>query len=189
MPRSTDTAWHGGWPLQALLLLWAMADPVAAFAGEPSEALSADSVKAAFVFRFAGYVTWPERSLPPDRFVIAVLGAPEVAQNLQALLDRRPLLKRPVQVRRVASARAAADAQILYVGSAHRGDRRTLLAPLEGRNTLVITEEEAGLAAGSAINLLVVDRRVRFEISMRAARRAGLGISSDLLALAVRVHQ
>lgn len=189
MPRPANSAWQGGWPLQALLLLCALSGPVVARAGEPAQPLSADSVKAAFVVRFAGYVTWPQESLPPDRFVIAVLGAPEVAQNLQSLLAGRTLLKRPVQVREAGSLRAAADAQILYVGSGHRGNRRTLLAPLQGRSTLVITEELAGLAAGSAINLLVVDQRVRFEISLEAARRAGLSISSDLLALALRVHQ
>jgi hypothetical protein len=32
-----------------------------------------------------------------------------------------------------------------------------------------------------------VDQRVRFEISLANARRVGLDISSDLLALAVRV--
>ena len=179
-------ATRGSWALQAMVLLCLLAGPAAA---QPEQMLSAESVKAAFVLRFAGYISWPEQSLPNDRFVIAVAGAPDVAQNLQALLGDRALLKRPVQVRRVASIRDAANAQILYVGRDHRGARRTLLAPLAGRNTLVITEEAAGLAAGSAINLFIADQHVRFEISVPAARQAGLTISSDLLALAVRMRR
>jgi len=178
--------WHGTGSLRALLLCALLAPAVA---GQPDQALPAESVKAAFVLRFVGYIGWPEQFLPRDRFVIAVAGAPQVALNLQALLGDRLLLKRPVQVRRVASIRDAADAQILYVGRDLPGDRRTLLAPLSGRNTLVITEEDAGLAAGSAINLFTADQHVRFEISVPAARQAGLTISSDLLALAVRVRQ
>jgi hypothetical protein len=170
-----------------MLLLCALMGPAAG--GQPDQVMPAESVKAAFVLRFAGYISWPEQALPYDRFVIAVAGAPQIARNLQAMLGDRSILKRPVQVRRVASIREAVDAQVLYVGRDHPGDRRTLLAPLAGRNTLVITEEDAGLAAGGAINLFITDQRVRFEISVPAARQAGLTISSDLLALAVRVRQ
>ncbi len=170
-------------------VLCALGGPASGAAAGKTEIYSEASVKAAFVFRFAGYVTWPPESLPPDRFVIAVLGADDVAQNLQSLLAGRALLDRPAQVRRIASIREAGDAQILYVGAAHQGSLRTLLSPLARRNLLIITDEEAGLAAGGTINLRIVEQRVRFEISVEAARRADLSISSDLLALAVRVRQ
>jgi hypothetical protein len=45
-----------------------------------------------------------------------------------------------------------------------------------------------GLDEGGVINFLIVDRRVRFEVSMNAAQRAGLRISSQLLSVAVRVR-
>jgi hypothetical protein len=41
---------------------------------------------------------------------------------------------------------------------------------------------------GSVLNFVIVDKRVRFEISLTAAERAGLKISSELLSVAVRVH-
>jgi hypothetical protein len=170
-----------------LIVLGALCGLMTGAAATPLQVQSAESVKAAFVLRFAGYVTWPEDSLPPGKFTIAVLGGRDLAPNLQALLGGRALLNRPVQVRKVASVREAADAQILYVGADHRGELRALLAPLAGRSVLVISDEDGGLASGAAINLLIADQRVRFEISVEAARRARLKISSDLLALAVRV--
>jgi len=171
--------------LLALCILYGYAS------GDSGHALatySEDAVKAAFVYRFAGYVKWPDEVLPPDKFTIAVLGEGEVAANLQALSAGRTLLNRPVQVRQVASIRQADGAQILYVGN----DRRSLLhmlRPGPARGTLVVTDADGALAAGSAINLLVIEHRVRFEISLEAAQQAGLKISSDLLALAVQVQQ
>jgi hypothetical protein len=38
------------------------------------------------------------------------------------------------------------------------------------------------------LNFVTVDKRVRFEISLIAAERAGLRISSELLSVAIRVH-
>ena len=39
-----------------------------------------------------------------------------------------------------------------------------------------IDDEEGGLNAGGALNFLMIDRRVRFEVSLTAADRAGLKV-------------
>jgi hypothetical protein len=148
-----------------------------------------ESVKAAFVLRFAGYVQWPEEEIHGDHFIIAVLGASKVAAQIQALAEGRSAMNRPIQVRRVASTRDLGDASILYVGTDRRGELNDLLAPLAGRSLLVVSSEDAALTAGSTINLLVADQRVRFEVSLPTARQARLKISSELLSLAVRVQK
>jgi hypothetical protein len=53
---------------------------------------------------------------------------------------------------------------------------------------LLITDEEGGLSHGGAINFLMIDHNVRFEVSVTAAERWGLKISSELLGVAVRVQ-
>lgn len=153
------------------------------------EIYSENAVKAAFVSRFAGYVEWPEESVPADRFTIAVLGDSDLALRLQALMADRKVMRRPVQVRRIASLRDAREAQIVYVGSDRRGDLRMLLSGLADRCVLTISAEDDALAAGSMINLLVAEQRMRFEVSMESARRAQLKISAELLQLAVRVQK
>ncbi len=52
---------------------------------------------------------------------------------------------------------------------------------------LLVTDEEGGLNAGSALNFLTIDRNVRFEVSLTSADRWGLKVSSELLGVAVRV--
>jgi hypothetical protein len=82
----------------------------------------------------------------------------------------------------------AADAQILYIGPYHRAQLRNLLHSVRGKQMLVVTDEEHGLDAGSSINFLEMDRRVRFEVSLEAAQRAGLSVNSELLSVAARVQ-
>jgi hypothetical protein len=148
-----------------------------------------DAVKAAFVLRLAAYVEWPEGVAPPPTFTIVVLGASEIALRMQTLAAGRSLMNRPVQVRRIARIEDARDAQLLYIGNDRRGNLRDLLAPLAGRSVLVVSDEEDALESGSTINLRVADQRVRFEVSLPSARQARLRISSELLALAVRVQK
>jgi hypothetical protein len=52
----------------------------------------------------------------------------------------------------------------------------------------LVTDDNGGLSDGSAINFLTIDRNVRFEISLSAAERWGLKISSELLSVAIRVQ-
>jgi YfiR/HmsC-like len=160
-------------------------------AGSPAaaaESYSADAVKAAYLYRFAGYVDWPASALADTPFTIVVVGAPGVAGELQRLLPAHPINNGVAQVRQISRAQELGSAQILYVGKGHADFLRTLNASGDRRSILVVTDEEGGLDSGSVLNFLTIDRRVRFEISVTAAERSQLKISSDLLSVAVRIH-
>lgn len=172
--------------IAALFALSALAAPMRAM---PAEVYSESAVKAAFVLRFAGYVEWVTDALPAGEFRIAVIGDSQMADHLEELAAGRILSGRPVQVRRVNSAAQARDAQVLVIGTARRGSLSALLRPLAGQAMLVVTSEEDALAAGSVINFLRDGSRIRFEISLPAARLMGLRVSSELLSVAVRVQQ
>ena len=55
---------------------------------------------------------------------------------------------------------------------------------LRGSSTLTIGETEGFATLGGIINLTVEENKVRFEINLLAANRAGLKISSKLISLA-----
>jgi len=147
---------------------------------------SEDVVKAAYLFRLAGYVDWPD-AVDKGDFVIAVLGSPAMARQLGGLARTHLIKNRPVQVREAASVRDIADADILYVGAGRASSLRSWRPAAASRSTLIVTDEAGGLRHGGMLNFLTIDRRVRFEVSLTAAGQAHLKISSELLALAVRV--
>jgi YfiR/HmsC-like len=167
----------------ALLLSSALAPRVRA----ADEQYSEDAVKAAYLYRFAAYVEWPEQSGAGHPFIIATFGAPEIARQLRRLLPGHPIQGRVAQVREVTRAQELGDAQVLYVGSGH-SEFLGALAAGANRAVLKVTADERGLDMGSVLNFVTVDKRVRFEISLTAAERAGLKISSELLSVAIRVH-
>jgi hypothetical protein len=153
-----------------------------------AQTYSEDAVKAAFLYRFAGYVDWPAAALSDPQFTIAVLDADGVATELGRLLQNRQIQNRPAQVRSIKNIREVNNAQMLYIGTAYREDLRRAVASVGGKPVLVVTSADAGLDAGSSVNFLLIDQRVRFEISVDAAQSAGLRVASELLAVAVRVR-
>jgi hypothetical protein len=172
--------------LMLLAAVWAMSP--AARPANAAESYSEDAVQAEFLYRFTGYVDWPSQAASDPQFTIAVLDADRVAAELGRLLQNRQIQNRPAQVRSIRNLRELNGAQMLYIGGSHRDDLRHLISAVAGRPVLVVTNEDGGLDAGSSVNFLLIDRRVRFEISLDAAQGSGLRVASELLAVAIRVR-
>lgn len=190
--RQCGPSWHstrrrlGAWAAAALLLAHG-----GLARAQAEESVAERQVKAAFVYKFTGYVEWPAEVLGSAGapFTIGVLGADALAAELALVATGRSVDAHPVTVRRLRGGEPLADVAMLFVG---RGETPRLKALLAGaaRPMLVVTESDAegAMPAGSMINLLLVDRRVRFEVALDTAERAGVRLSSRLLAVAHKVH-
>lgn len=170
----------------AVMLLALMSAAGCALAGNAS--YPEDEIEAAFLYRFASFVSWPRGALEPSVFTVAVLDDDPVAADLERMLPQSELKGRRVQIRRITSIEQLGDAQILYIGEGDASILRRRLALIAGRPVLVVTSQPGGLDDGSTINFLLIHRHVRFEISLPAARRAGLSISADLLSVATHIE-
>lgn len=170
--------------LAGFLLLAAGLLPASAAAQQATEA----GVKAAFLYKFAGYVEWPVKafSAPDTPFVIGVTGSDDVAAELERLVPGRSINHRPVVVRRFREGESPKGAHIVFVGRGEPNVRAAVRAAQQN-GALIVTETERGLEAGSSINFVLVEDRVGFEISLDAAERSGHRISSRMLAVARRV--
>jgi hypothetical protein len=146
-------------------------------------------IKAAFLYKFLGYVEWrgvfEQPTLP---IVIGVLAADDIAAELRTLARGRQVGGHPIQVRRVGKDDALEGVHMLFVGRAE-SSRVPELAPVaHRRGVLLVTDYEGALDDGSAINLVVIANRVRFEVSLDATERSRLKLSSRLLAVALWVR-
>jgi len=149
---------------------------------------SVEAVKAAYLFRFAQYVEWPDAPAGSP-FVIAVSGADDVAVHLERLLPGMTVAGRQAVVRRVTRAQDLEGVHILFIGANAFARTRALRARAIEKPILVVTESENGIDGGAVINFIEVDRNLRFEISLNAADRSGLRINSALLSVAARVER
>ena len=144
------------------------------------------AVKAAYLYKFLNYVDWPETAFADERapYVIGVHGADDIALELAKLATTRPAADRPVQVRKVARGESLDGMHMLFIGAGAGNPAAMLAQSAPQRSLLVVTESDRAPARGASINLLVVDGRVRFDVSLDAAERAGIRLSSRLLAVA-----
>ncbi len=144
------------------------------------------SVKAAFLYKFAGYVEWPAAAFaaPAAPLVIGVAGGDDIAAELLQIVPGRNVDQHPVAVRRVKEGDPLDGLQILFVGADQpRGG--ALIRAAQQHPVLVVTEAESGMPPGSALNFVLSGGKVRFMAAPEAAERNGLKLSSRLLGVAL----
>ncbi|NUQ17254.1 MAG: YfiR family protein [Sphingomonas sp.] len=149
--------------------------------------VSDTAVKAAFIPKFARYVTWPSnaRAIANGPMAICVIGDNPFGDLLNRAAADEQVDGRNFVVRRLASAVGASNCAIAVVDGDHTGET---LAALGRQPILTVTDSRSSSQRG-IIHFAVVDGRVRFFIDNVQAQARGLTISSRLLALAIGVNQ
>ena len=147
-------------------------------------------VKAAFLLRFAQFVSWPQEALPQSDtpLTIGIVGAEAIAAELtQQAAASRGIIGRPVSVRHVKAGDDVSALHLLFVGADASSRVGQYAAATRGRGVLLVTESAGALEQGAMINFVIAERRIKFEIALDTAEKAGLVLSSRLLAVAMRV--
>jgi len=158
-------------------------------AAEDASALE-QQVKAAFLYKFAGYVDWPSAAFarPDTPLTIAVAGADALAAELVQATSGRTVEGRSVVVKRVKPGDSLAGVHILFVGKGENDRLQQWVHAAQPQSVLTVSESDGALAKGSVINFVISERRVRFEVALDSAEKSRLKLSSRLLAVAQQVR-
>jgi len=143
-------------------------------------------IKAAYLCRFGNYVDWPPAAFASEDspFTIGVLGPQAVADEITVAARGQMASGRPIAVRRLAPGDPVEGLHLLFVARA--AGLANVLAAVKERPVLTVTEAE-GDAAGAVVNFVIVDDKVKFDVSLPAAERSGLKVSARLLGVARQV--
>ncbi len=171
-----------------LVMPWAglaRATTEAATAGQLSER----SVKAAFLYKFLGYTEFPSTAFANAAapLVIGVLGADEVALELGRIVAGRSVNNRAIVIRALREGEAGSGVHLLFVGGADSARVQRAVRAAPAGPLLLVSEADNALQLGSVINFRIIDDRVRFDVSLEAADRNNVKLSSRLLTVAHQV--
>ena len=137
-------------------------------------------VKAAFLFNFTKFVTWPEVSRP---LTICIAGNAPLAAAANTVVQGRRVAGRTVEVRPLSAGSAADGCDILHLADLSPDEASAMLRRIRGA-VLTVGETPRFLRDGGMVRVYVEDNRLRFQVNRRQTDAAGLKISSQLLSLA-----
>lgn len=178
-------------PLAAIVAFAWAATSLSGASPPPSPANASEyQIKAAFVYNFAKFVEWPgdTASSGGPALIIGVLGDDPFGQTLSDTVRGKTVNGRGLVVKRFPSLRELEPCQVLFLGSSVADHIPEILSRIQGTAVLTVGEGEQFALAGGMVGFMTEDNKVRFAINAQSAERAGLKISSKLLALARIVH-
>jgi hypothetical protein len=165
------------------VLLVAAALAASAALSAETRSPSESDVKAAFLYNFTKYVEWPAESLSGDSLVLCVFSRDPLGSILDETVRGETVHDRRLTTRRLTQLEQARSCHLLFVAASEEKDLTRVLQVLEGAHVLTVGDGEQFAEHGGMIGFRTEENKVRFDINVEAAERAGLKISSQLLKL------
>ena len=142
-------------------------------------------VKAAYIYNFTKFVEWPPVTSQGGgaNLEVCVIEDDAVASSLAAI-EGKIVGNRRIRIKRNPPLQGPRSCDLLFIGAAEKGELKQILAAVGDKAVLTVGDTKGFAQQGVMINFYTDNNRVLFEINPKAALRAGLRISSNLLRIA-----
>ncbi len=135
-------------------------------------------IKAAYIYNFTKFVTWPEHQ--SETFNLCILGKNPFGALLDSL-ESRTALGLPIKLIRLQQFDASKHCHILFLGSATKKDIDQLIV---SSGVLTVCEKAYFAKYRGMIGFIVKGGKVKLQINLKRLRQSGLEVSAKLLEIA-----
>ena len=143
-----------------------------------------DKYKSLFTLNFIRYIGWSEEAKEGD-FIIGVLKNSIMAEQLKEKTNGKKLGFQNIVIKEFKNIDEVSDCQTLYVDGRinYAKNAKLIASKLNNSNSLIVTEDAGAISDGSMINFVIVDEKLKFEVSANNANKYGLKFSNSLMAM------
>lgn len=160
---------------------------VALLLGYGSVKAQEENVIAIAIYNFTRYIDWPASDASND-FYIDIIGHKSVYDKLKELSNGRKVGNRNIIVRYLETIDKMTKSEILFVGFWQSKDMPKVLEKVKTVNTLIISEKDGLIDSGSAINFVIRNNTIKFEIKKSNIVKYGLVLSETLEQMAYKTY-
>jgi len=143
-------------------------------------------IKSTFIYNFAKSFQWPESNT--DQFSIAILGNNQSLLNyLSEMSNTKMIGTKKIIVKNYTSVSEISKPEILYILPDKSSSLADAVSKFKGKGTLLIAEKTVSAMAGAAINFVIDNNNIKFELNKTSAGKTGLVVSTKIETLASKV--
>lgn len=143
--------------------------------------------KAAFIERFTRFVEWPQNvdhNHPDSTFKIVVIGKNYFNSGLNDLFSAVKVKNHSAELIFSNDFNDLTKADLVFISGSEKKRLKEIVNVIATKPILVISDSRGFCEMGTHINMYVDDDYIRYEINQKALEKAGLKVSSLLLASA-----
>jgi hypothetical protein len=136
-----------------------------------------------FIYNFSRMIEWPASYRTGD-FIIGILGTTEVATELEIYTKAKKVGTQNIQIIRYTTPAEIQQCHILFIPFARTKQLPEVISALGSKSTLIIAEKSGALAEGAAINFVLMDDKMKYELKPENAQKSGIKFSAKLQEMA-----
>jgi hypothetical protein len=140
-----------------------------------------------FIYNFTKYFDWPEASKSSD-FIVEVIGHESVFAELSRITAGKKLGNQNIVIKNLNSPQEMGPgSKMVFVGHWQSRYIDDVLNKIDAKPVLIISEMEGMLDKGSAINFVIRDGTIKFEMKSTNVSSHQIKIDPRILELAYKV--
>jgi hypothetical protein len=141
------------------------------------------NLKAVFIYNFTKYIEW-DNLTAENNFIIGIMGSSSLDGPIEAIAKTNFVKDKKIILKHFSNPDDLSYCHILFIPREYPFTVKSVSEKVD-KKVLVIGEKPGAARQGASINFIVVNDKLKFEISQYAIYSAGLKASSQLLKLAV----
>jgi len=160
--------------------------PMITIVGQVDDATKAhNKIKGIYMYQFAKLINWPKEYRSGD-FVIGVYGDEELYQQMHSAYTDKLIGNQKIKVNRYISSAEISNCHLLYL-SDNKSESLIKIKKKNKTKTIIVGQQEGLLDKGAAINFVIKDSRIKFEINKTSVDKQGLIFGQTLIKLASNI--
>ena len=145
-------------------------------------------IKATFIFHFTKYVEWPDLE-SGEAFTIGVFGKSDIIAPLKEISKMKTVNDSKITVVQIDDLQQISACHILFISPLDKKELKKLLETVGSHPILTVGDTNGFADFGVALNFVMINGKIKFELNPCAVERAGLWVSSQLQKLAILIEE
>lgn len=160
--------------------------PSAANGQEGESKVPEYAVKAALLYKFFRFLTWPEDPSSDEAtgFAIGLLGKDPFGSTLDDTVAGKTVQNRAIEIVRSEKLEDLLECPVIFICSSESAQLDAILKDTRNSAILTVGDTEGFAEKGVMMNLVLRDKKVKFQVNYAAMREAGIDVDAQLLRLA-----
>jgi hypothetical protein len=158
-------------------------------------------IKAAFLFNFLKFVEWPKFKTQDSNepIIIGIIGKDVFQHAFETLKNKKIEGKKVIveqykgvselekKLQKHPKINNIRKSHMLFICPSEKKHMKDIVESVKEHGILTVADTKNFLETGGIINLIMEEKKVRFEINIAAAKNSGITIRSQLIRLAKKV--
>jgi len=141
--------------------------------------------KAAFIYNFAKFTSWPEHVWDENEasLNLCIIGKDTLTEDLKRLAGKI-IMQHQLRVKEITRQQSTEACHMLYISTSEHKHYSGIIRSINNSPVLTISQIPGFAESGGIIELKRIENRTSILINLNTSNKAGLSISSRLLILA-----